>query len=86
MSAACCRSLAGRCAGTAKWAVPASALALLPKCPACVAAYVAAATGLGISAAAAAALRTTVLVVCVVSLIAVAVKAFRTRPQQRRSE
>jgi hypothetical protein len=59
--------------------VPASLLALLPKCPVCVAAYVAAATGLGISVAAAAALRTAVLVLSVLLLTYSTVAAVKKR-------
>jgi hypothetical protein len=79
---ACCRpgaTVARRCAGAAGWALPASALALLPKCPACVAAYVAAGTGIGISASTASYLRTVAIILCVASLLYVAAKAVRTR-------
>ncbi len=83
---ACCepgrpprRSAARCCAGAAGWALPASALALMPKCPACVAAYVLAATGVGISASTASYLRTAAIILCAASLLYVAAKAVRTR-------
>jgi hypothetical protein len=69
----CCRggrtSAVARGAGeVAAWALPATGLALIPKCPMCVAAYVALVTGVGISASAASHLRTAAIVLCVVLL------------------
>lgn len=76
MSTNCC--IAGRSqisktslrAGKAtKWLIPGTLIAVLPKCPACVAAYVALGTGVGISLPAAAHLRIWLLVLCVVILV-----------------
>jgi hypothetical protein len=58
----------------AAWLFPSAVLVLLPKCPACVAAYVALFGGVGISMAAAANLRTSVLILCMAALAGLTLK------------
>jgi hypothetical protein len=62
----------------AGWLLPSVTLALLPKCPACVAAYIALATGIGISMPTATYLRATLIVLCIASLAFVAVRRLRS--------
>ncbi len=66
-----------RVAEIAGWMFPATVLALLPKCPVCVAAYVALATGIGISVPAAAHLRMSMVFVCAASLIFLAARRIK---------
>lgn len=57
-----------RCSDIAGWLVPATGLAFLPKCPACLAAYILIGTGASLSMATAAYLRMMLLTLCAISL------------------
>ncbi|HYF16004.1 MAG TPA: hypothetical protein VD971_13120 [Phycisphaerales bacterium] len=71
------RSAFRRAGAALVWAVPVAVLAGVPKCPACVAAYVLLFTGLGLSFASAAAVRWTLVAVSVAALGVLALRAAR---------
>jgi hypothetical protein len=59
--------------------IPVAVLAVLPKCPACLAAYVALGTGIGLSLTAATCIRLSLVVLCAASLGYFAAKAILPR-------
>ncbi|SHL43957.1 hypothetical protein SAMN05444266_103344 [Chitinophaga jiangningensis] len=65
-----------------RWAMPGVGLALIPKCPVCLAAYIAVGTGLGIPITTARYLRWGLIALCVSAIIYLAIRqlsAFRRR-------
>lgn len=62
-----------------RWLAPGAGLVLVPKCPACLAGYIALFTGVGVTLPVAEALRITLLVACVGCLAWLAVKTLRRR-------
>ena len=92
MTTVCCNSgrrgtPAGRrwVGGALGMAVPCAGLALMPKCPACVAAYVALATGVGISTSAASYVRTGAILACVAALVVLGWRTFHGRAALRKA-
>ena len=69
---------AGRAIDLAGWIFSGAILALMPKCPACLAAYVAASTGLGLSLPVANGLRTMLLVLCIASMLYLGLRMLRS--------
>ena len=63
-----------RARSAAAWAFPSVALALLPKCPMCILAYLAIGGGLGVSLSTAAHLRTALVWLCWSALAVLAVR------------
>ncbi|HEX4020997.1 MAG TPA: hypothetical protein VHX63_07635 [Acidobacteriaceae bacterium] len=71
-------SRARRCLDAVAKMVPIAILTVLPKCPLCLAAYVALATGVGVSITTASYLRAGLMVLCVASLVYFATKMLRS--------
>jgi hypothetical protein len=73
----------GRVIGSTKWIVPTAVLALMPKCPLCVAAYIALATGFGVSLSVATWIRAGLMMLCLGALISLSIRMI-TRALDRR--
>lgn len=80
-AAQCCKR---RLTKAAAPTLPGILLLLLPKCPLCLAAWIALATGIGISATAASYLREGVIAVCIAMFIAVMASEVGRRMIERR--
>ena len=83
------KQLARRTRGAAAWALPGVVLALVPKCPMCVAAYLAIGGWLGVSLSTAAHLRTALVWLCWSALALLAARRtvrFTTRFRTRRRD
>ena len=71
----CCEAVPR--SGLVRGLLAAGILVLLPKCPACLAAYIAASTGLGLTFTASAYLRAVLIALCVASLAHLALQTVR---------
>jgi hypothetical protein len=74
---------ARRCLAAGGWILPSSILALLPKCPACIAAYIAVASGIGISATTAIYFRIALIILCAVGIAHYVARRCRPDPSNR---
>jgi hypothetical protein len=71
------RQIVRRFLDIAGWIIPGAILALLPKCPACLAAYIAVVTGVGLSISSAMYVRTALLILCATLLSYLTAKGLR---------
>ena len=71
---------AGRCCASAGLLAPSAIVALLPKCPVCLAAYLALGTGIDLSVTAAQWVQTAAIASCVAAVLVLAVRLTSTRP------
>jgi hypothetical protein len=62
-------SWVGRCRELGTWVFATAILALMPKCPACLAVYIAVWTGFGLSLSTATYLRMSLLILCAATLV-----------------
>lgn len=68
----------------AAWLIPGALLAALPKCPVCLATYIAIGTGIGLSVSTAAYLRLALLILCIAALSYLAVRRIHALMERRK--
>ena len=73
------QSLKRRFRNFGEWLVPSVLLVLVPKCPMCIAAYIALGAGIGISVTAATYLRMALIILCLGSLLFTAIRLCNAR-------
>lgn len=77
---------AGRTLGEAAgWVASSTLLILMPKCPACIAAYIAASTGLGVSVSSAGYARIALIAMGITSIMLLAMRRIRNVRRRRRA-
>lgn len=81
-NAVCCantsKKKAPRLAAAARWMLPATVLFLVPKCPLCLMAYIAFATGIGISVSTAAGIRFLLFACCLALFAHASLRSLRS--------
>ncbi len=86
-SAQCCRPHAGGLSRHSRnvlgWLIPAAILGALPKCPVCIAMYIALGSGIGIPLSTAAHIRMLLIVLCTASLALFALRQIRLIQNRR---
>jgi len=78
-------SLIKRIVNGIRWMLPGAVLILIPKCPMCLAAYVALGTGIGLSVTTARYLRIALILLCVASLAYMIIKRLLPYIRRRRT-
>lgn len=71
------RTWLSRCGAVIEWAIPLTTLALVPKCPACVAGYVLLFSGIGLSLPGAAAVRWALVALCIAAVVCLLLRTAR---------
>ena len=71
------RTLFRRAGDVCRWTAPGVVLLILPKCPACLAGYIAVGTGVGLSITSATYVRWLLIALCVISLVLMVWRAIR---------